>query len=510
MGIAVDSAGNAYVVGGTDSLDFPTDANTGNFQGGSCSIPTTGIFQTSNDISGYSFNCPNAFLTEIDPTGSTRLFSTYLGGASGDMAFSVALDGLGGTYVAGSTLSSNFPITTGAFQTSMTGYADAFVSKFAPSPAATPTFSVPAGSYTSPQTVTISDTTTGATIYYTTNDTTPTTSSTEYTGAITVNSTETIEAIATASGYSTSDVATATYTIGSLPIAGVSPTTLTFAALQVNSTSTAQAVTLANTGSAALAVASIALTGNFAQTNNCGTSVAAGASCTISVTFSPLAAGPLTGTLTITDNNNGTTGSTQTVSLSGTGQDYTITTPSGSSSSATVAPGSPATYTLSVGGEGGLSGSVAFTCTGAPSEATCTVSPNPVTAGTSATNVTVTVTTTAPSVGAPRSRPFPPAPPLSTVIKGLLMITLILAAMVWAIKRRRQPGLSQWQSIVFPLAAGLLLAMALAGCGGGGGGGGGTSNPGTPAGTYSLTVTGTAGSGSSALSHSVTLTLTVS
>ena len=46
MGIAVDSAYNAYVVGGTDSLDFPTDANTGNFQGGTCSIPTTGIFQT--------------------------------------------------------------------------------------------------------------------------------------------------------------------------------------------------------------------------------------------------------------------------------------------------------------------------------------------------------------------------------------------------------------------------------------------------------------------------------
>jgi hypothetical protein len=83
------------------------------------------------------------------------------------------------------------------------------------SPAATPTFSPVAGPYTSAQSVTISDTTPGAVIYYTTNGAAPTISSTLYTGAITISSSETIKAIATASGYLQSAVGTATYTISS-------------------------------------------------------------------------------------------------------------------------------------------------------------------------------------------------------------------------------------------------------------------------------------------------------
>ena len=82
-----------------------------------------------------------------------------------------------------------------------------------PSQAATPTFSPAPGNYSSTQNVTLADSTAGASIYYTTNGTTPTTGSTLYSSPIAVSSTTTIEAIATASGYTNSALATGTYTI---------------------------------------------------------------------------------------------------------------------------------------------------------------------------------------------------------------------------------------------------------------------------------------------------------
>jgi O-glycosyl hydrolase len=111
--------------------------------------------------------------------------------------------------------------------------------------AATPTFSVTAGTFTSTQMVSLSDTTTGAAIYYTLDGSTPTTSSAKYTAAISVASTETIKAIATATGYSQSAVASATYTINLAPAA-----TPTFSPAPGTYTSF-QTVTLADTTSGA-------------------------------------------------------------------------------------------------------------------------------------------------------------------------------------------------------------------------------------------------------------------
>jgi hypothetical protein len=95
------------------------------------------------------------------------------------------------------------------------------------------------------------------------------------------------------------------------------PTGLTFGSTTVGATSSGQSVTVHNAGTAAASVSSVTATGDFLQTNGCGSSIAAGASCTVSVTFRPTASGGRTGTLTVVST---ATNSPTTVSLSGTGQ----------------------------------------------------------------------------------------------------------------------------------------------------------------------------------------------
>ena len=92
-------------------------------------------------------------------------------------------------------------------------------------------------------------------------------------------------------------------------------------------------ITLTNTGNAALSPLKITRSGPFAETNNCGGSVAVGASCAISVTFSPIDAGSGSGTLTLTDN-----AGNQTIPLSGTGMDFAVTS---STTSQSVSAGQP-------------------------------------------------------------------------------------------------------------------------------------------------------------------------
>ncbi len=100
----------------------------------------------------------------------------------------------------------------------------------------------------------------------------------------------------------------------------ISPTSLSFGSQLVGSSSAAQSVTLTNSGNAALSISSVAVSGtnasSFAQNNNCGSSVAAGGTCAIAVSFSPSTSGALTALLTVV---NSVTGNSVTVSLSGTG-----------------------------------------------------------------------------------------------------------------------------------------------------------------------------------------------
>jgi hypothetical protein len=98
--IALDSAGNAYVIGETNSTDFPT---------------TPGAYRTA--LSGPS----DAFVSMLNPTGSSLVYSTYLGGKGGETGYSIALDFTGDAYVTGFTSSTDYPVTAGAFQMSFRG-----------------------------------------------------------------------------------------------------------------------------------------------------------------------------------------------------------------------------------------------------------------------------------------------------------------------------------------------------------------------------------------------------
>lgn len=110
-GIAVDSAGNAYLTGTTQSADFPT----------------------VNALQATLHGAADAFVAKLDPTGTQLAYSTYLGGNAADAASGIAIDVPGNAYVVGTTSAlagvESFPVTIGAAQTSAGGAGDAFVAK---------------------------------------------------------------------------------------------------------------------------------------------------------------------------------------------------------------------------------------------------------------------------------------------------------------------------------------------------------------------------------------------
>jgi len=279
------------------------------------------------------------------------------------------------------------------------------------------------------------------------------------------------------------------------PVVALSPASLVFSAQTAASSSAAQTVTLTNTGSAVLNITGISsTTTNFTETNNCGASVAAGASCVISVSFTPATGGPLTGFIAISDN---APAGPQSVSLSGTGQDFFIGLATGAPQSATVSPGGNASYSLDVTPTGGFNQSLSLTCTGAPLLATCSVSSSPLTLdGVHSISLAVSVITAAKTLIVGR------APKTHSGPTGEGVVSLILFAGLLALWRAARFG----RTFRLRLACCAILLAAGAMCSScGGGSGSSQSSPGTPAGTYTLTVTGTSGR----LTNSFQLTLIV-
>jgi hypothetical protein len=335
VSVVVDANGNALVAGLTEEPDFPT---------------TPGAYQTT--LHGTSFG-HDAFITNLNATGSGLLYSTFLGGGSDDGANSVAYDSSGNIYVRGNTLSSDFPVTDGAVQSTLAGGYDYFVAQFDPTLSTLQYSTYLGGSSDDFGMATHNlalDTQSPPNVYvagwsYSSNF--PTTS-----GAFQTSSHGGAEAVAVKLGPL-------------VPAAQLSAPSLGFPTQLVGTTSSPQSVTVTNNGYTDLVVSSIVVgganPGDFQQSNNCGT-VKPSSSCTITVSFAPTAQGTRSATVTIFAN---ATPAAQTITLSG-----TATVVSLSSTTLTFTPqkvgttSSPQRVTLTNVGAGSL-GITGITVSGA-------------------------------------------------------------------------------------------------------------------------------------------------
>jgi Beta-propeller repeat/HYDIN/CFA65/VesB-like, Ig-like domain/Abnormal spindle-like microcephaly-assoc'd, ASPM-SPD-2-Hydin len=398
--IALDASGNAYVTGFTNSSDFLT------------ADPLQRVLGISGASSCGSVACSDAFAAELLSSGQL-VYCTYLGGKGADFGQAVAVDAAGEVYVTGGTASVNFPVIAGASQGAYAGIGtstNVFIAKIdgadAPAVALNPQSlnfgnqslniasdplaftlinegssplsisgisgsgdfsttdncgsSVPAGGGNCTVQVTFTPTTTG-------------------------NRTDQISITDNAAASPQHITVTGNGVASSLGTLTITPSSVTFPAVTVGSTSAAQIVRLSNTGKAAVTLSDISIVGHFAESNTCGSLPSVlnvGDGCTISVTFTPSSSGSQSGTLTITSN---AAGAAQKVELTGTGN--AVFSLSANTRSMPLQIGTTtATFTVTASSPTSFTGAITLSCTGG---AVCVFDSASITPGQS-TNVTVT------------------------------------------------------------------------------------------------------------------------
>jgi Chitobiase/beta-hexosaminidase C-terminal domain len=378
---------------GAPATNHSTGCTTGTLYSGAITVSSsetlyyvaggTGYTDSAVGSATYTINYPQADTPTFSPSAGAVPTPTTVTVSTATSACSSYL--YLGTTDPPTTNTATYSVTTAvtlyAYVHGCPGYVDSTVSSaaYTISQVATPSFSPIGGIYASPQTVTISTTTGGASLYYTTDSSTPTCSSTPYTAPLTVSTSETIKAIGCLTGYLNSNVGTAAYTISSgsatlilTPNANqtgnyansgpVSPSSTSYTIfsgcagtnpclvfgkqgtgtssmpLQVsfNNCSDTAVLSGACSGTGSDTVSSAVISGTYAAdfvlSGTATGTLVSGASLTPSITFTPTASAGTqeTATLTVTD-----TAGTHTMSLVGTSA--TVTTLSSSSCPSTLA-----------------------------------------------------------------------------------------------------------------------------------------------------------------------------
>jgi Beta-propeller repeat/Abnormal spindle-like microcephaly-assoc'd, ASPM-SPD-2-Hydin len=510
--LALDSSGNVYVAARSDAslvLKNLIDSN----------IPATGITRS--------------FISEVNPVSGQLLFSSFVGGSGpspanglgGEQLNAVAVDSTGNIYAAGLSASvgedayNGFPIFNALqplFDFSLTptvrppvSFSEAVIMKISSATGSAAAiapgnvrFLSPqlVGTTSAPTPVTVSDLGTAPLMISNVAAGGDFAVQSSNCGAVTASGnscTIQVTFTPTAIGTSNGDLTITDSSVGSphqialtgqggAPSASLSPTSLSFNDQPVGTTSTPQAVTLTNSGAINLEVTHIQASGDFSETNDCGTALRALSFCTIQVTFSPAASEVRTGSLTITDD---AADSPQSISLTGNVPAAFTISDGSSPSSATVAAGATATFNLSLAATGGFSGAVQFTCSGAPAASNCTVAPNPITlSGANPTAVTVSIATTARTV----ARVLPPDEQSSASLRAFGLVLLpgypVLGFVLMPIRRR-----TRGRRTYGAFTRLILMTLLCLGCGGGSNSSTPKQNTGTPAGTYNITVSGNSG-----------------
>jgi len=425
--VAVDSSDNAYVTGQTHSSSFHT---------------TPGAFQTT--CGSCTGGNSNAFVTVLNPAGSAYVYSTFLGGNVIDAGDGIVVDSSDNAYVTGVTESSNFPTTSGAYQTTYGGSTDAFVTKVNPAGSALVYSTYLGGSAYD----------TGAGIAIDGSNNAYVTGETESSNFPTANPTQSAlgggsDAFVTELNSTGSQLIFSTYLGGSGDEDDGG-----FGAIATNG-------------------GSIYVTGDTDSTNFPTQSpyqaASGGLADAFVVKYSPSTSASFT--------------------LSATAL-----------SPATVSPGGSATSTVTVTSANGFSGSVTLTCAISPS-----VAPAPSCGAASAstgTPGTLTVSTMAATALLRR----PANRPSSGLFYAMFLPIGGIALLGFGSSGSCRKKLFGF--LLLGLLLSSLLLMPACGGGSSGGGGGGGGNGGTPAGAYTITVTGTAsGASQTGASPSLTLTV---